>query len=68
MHTAARMTMQILEPLRQMNRDARFCVFGLYARLNEAAFRKAGAYFVLRAEFEEELTELAVKLSGAAGV
>jgi radical SAM superfamily enzyme YgiQ (UPF0313 family) len=67
MHTAARMTLQIIEPLREMNPQAHFCVFGLYARLNEAVFRKAGVKNILGSEFEEELAELAEKISGRRG-
>jgi radical SAM superfamily enzyme YgiQ (UPF0313 family) len=66
MHTAARLTMQILEPLRKMNPAAHFCVFGLYARLNESGFRKAGVESILGAEFEEELTKLAGALATGA--
>ena len=63
MHTAARMTLQIIGPLRQMNPKAQFCVFGLYARMNEAVFRKEGVGSVFGAEFEEELAGLADELS-----
>ncbi|HUL15358.1 MAG TPA: CUAEP/CCAEP-tail radical SAM protein [Terriglobales bacterium] len=63
MHTAARMTVQCIEPLRHMNPKAHFCVFGLYARMNEAVFRKAGVGSVLGAEFEEQLAKLADEVS-----
>jgi radical SAM superfamily enzyme YgiQ (UPF0313 family) len=62
MHTAARLTRELIEVLRGWNSDAHFCVFGLYARLNEKSFRKAGADSVLGAEFEEELARLVQRL------
>jgi radical SAM superfamily enzyme YgiQ (UPF0313 family) len=65
MHTAARLTMELVEPLRRMNPRGHFCVFGLYARLNEEAFRKAEVQSVLGAEFEESLAKLADELAGA---
>jgi radical SAM superfamily enzyme YgiQ (UPF0313 family) len=62
MHTAMRLTMELLPSLRRMNPSAHLCVFGLYARLNEAVFRKAGVESVLGAEFEGSLAELADRL------
>lgn len=64
MHTAARLTLELMKALRGSNRDAHFCVFGLYAPLNEESFRKAGADSVLGAEFEEDLAKLAQRLAG----
>lgn len=62
MHTAARMTLQIVPALRAMNPRAHFCVFGLYAQMNEAAFRQAGVETILAAEFEGELVQLVTAL------
>jgi len=59
MHTAARLTLELMEPVRGMNARAHVCVFGLYAAMNEQSFRKAGADSVLGAEFEESLAKLA---------
>ena len=33
MHTATRLILQLLEPLRRMNSQAHFCAYGLYATL-----------------------------------
>lgn len=62
MHTAARLTMQLMEPVRRMSPEAQLCVFGLYAPMNEEGFRRAGADNVLGPEFEESLTRLAALL------
>ena len=63
MHTAARLTLELMEPVRKMNPRAQVCVFGLYAPMNEQSFRKAGAHSVLDAEFEEDLARLADRVS-----
>ena len=63
MHTAARLTLELMEPVRGMNPRAHACVFGLYARMNEHSFRKAGAGSVLGAEFEESLARLAEEVA-----
>lgn len=63
MHTAARLTLESMEPVRKLNSRAHICVFGLYAPMNEQSFRRAGAHSVLDAEFEEELARLADSLS-----
>ncbi len=67
MHTAARLTLQLIGLLRGRGIGAHFCVFGLYARLNETSFRKAGADSVLGAEFEEELARVVERVASGPG-
>lgn len=68
MHTAARLTLELMEAVRRINPGAHICVFGLYAPMNEQSFRKAGAQSVLGAEFEESLAQLAEEIpSGQVG-
>src|SRR5438093_3382179 len=40
MHTATRLAMELLEPVRELNPLAHICFFGLYAPLNEAYLRE----------------------------
>ena len=39
MHTATRLAAPVIAKLRQLNRSARLCAFGLYAPLNESWLR-----------------------------
>jgi len=64
MHTAARLTLELMEPVRRMNPRAHVCVFGLYAPMNEQSFQRAGANSALGAEFEESLAKLADDIAG----
>jgi len=59
MHTATRLALEWAKAIRVLNPVARFCACGLYAPLNEALLRHAGFAFVLGAEFEGQLCELA---------
>jgi radical SAM superfamily enzyme YgiQ (UPF0313 family) len=57
MHTATRLAVQALPKIRQINRQARLCFYGLYSSMNEPYLRRLGAEIVLGGEFEEELVQ-----------
>src|SRR6266571_611935 len=71
MHTATRLAMELLEPVRELNPQAHVCFYGLYAPLNEAYLRERGVETLLGGEFEQGLVQLAERLSrngdGSAG-
>jgi radical SAM superfamily enzyme YgiQ (UPF0313 family) len=64
MHTATRLTLELLEPVRRINPRAHFCVYGLYASLSADIFRARGISSILGGEFEQALVDLAAHLSG----
>lgn len=64
MHTATRLTLELVEPIRRINPKTRFCAFGLYAPLCAASFRALGVTSLLGGEFEQALVDLAEHLSG----
>ena len=64
MHTATRLTMELIEPLRRMNPNAHLCAYGLYAPLCAESFRTHGISSLLGGEFEQALVDLAEHLSG----
>jgi radical SAM superfamily enzyme YgiQ (UPF0313 family) len=59
MHTATRLAMRLIDPIRRLNAQAHLCAFGLYAPLNATSLRKAGIKSVLGGEFEGELARIA---------
>ena len=63
MHTATRLALQLVEPLRRLNPAAQFCAYGLYAPLAEKSFRRRGVEFLFGGEFEEGLARLADRLA-----
>lgn len=63
MHTATRLALQLIEPLRRFNQRAQFCAYGLYAPLTEKSLRKLGVEFLFGGEFEEALAQLADRLA-----
>jgi len=63
MHTATRLAMELLEPVRELNPPAHICFFGLYAPLNEGYLRERGVETLLGGEFEQGLVQLAERLS-----
>lgn len=63
MHTAARLALPLVEPLRRLNPAASFCAYGLYASLTEEAFRGLGVHALFGGEFEEALTAFADRIS-----
>jgi radical SAM superfamily enzyme YgiQ (UPF0313 family) len=58
MHTATRLAIELIEPVRRLNPDARLCFYGLYAPINESHLRKLGVDSILGGEFEEGLVKL----------
>ncbi len=67
MHTATRLAIELLEPVRHVNPRAHLCFYGLYAPVNEAYLRKLGVHTVLGGEFEEGLLHLAHRLHAPGG-
>ena len=63
MHTATRLILQLLEPLRRMNPQAHFCAYGLYATLTAESFAAHGVKSLFGGEFEQALVDLAERLS-----
>jgi radical SAM superfamily enzyme YgiQ (UPF0313 family) len=64
MHTATRLTLELLEPFRRINPTAHFCAYGLYASLSAEIFHAQGIGSLLGGEFEQSLVDLAEHLSG----
>jgi radical SAM superfamily enzyme YgiQ (UPF0313 family) len=67
MHTATRLAVQMLPRIRQINRHAHLCFYGLYAPMNEPYLRKLGAEVVLGGEFEEDLVQAVKSVVGMRG-
>lgn len=70
MHTAARLAVELLRRIRNLNPRAHICFYGLYAPMNESYLRDQGVHTLLGGEFEEGLLHLCRRLrdsqSGAA--
>lgn len=64
MHTATRLTLEVLETVRQINSAAHLCAYGLYATLSADILRTRGIRTLLGGEFEQMLVDLADHLSG----
>jgi len=64
MHTATRLTLELIEPVRRMNPRAYLCAYGLYAPVSGESFRAHGITSLLGGEFEQALVDLAEHLSG----
>ncbi len=64
MHTAARLTLELLEPIRAANPEAHLCAYGLYAPLAGESLRRQGIESLCGGEFEQALVDLAEHLSG----
>ena len=60
MHTATRLAVMLLEPVRRINSQAHICFFGLYAPMNENYLRGLGVHSVFGGEFEEQLVKQAL--------
>ena len=67
MHTATRLALPVIDRVRRLNPQAKICCYGLYAPLNETLLRARGARYILGAEYEQQLTDVA-KSPPAAGV
>jgi radical SAM superfamily enzyme YgiQ (UPF0313 family) len=59
MHTATRLAVELLEPVRKLNPRVHICFYGLYAPVNEPYLRSLGVETILGGEFEEGLVALA---------
>ena len=64
MHTATRLTLELLGSIRQMNPIAHLCAYGLYASLSAESFRAHGVNSLFGGEFEQALVDLAEHLEG----
>ncbi len=64
MHTATRLTLELLGPIRQMNPKAHLCAYGLYASLSAESFRAHDVNSLLGGEFEQGLVDLSEHLEG----
>jgi len=64
MHTATRLTLELLGPIRHMNPIAHLCAYGLYASLSAESFRAHGVNSLLGGEFEQALVDLSEHLEG----
>ena len=64
MHTATRLTLELLEPIRRSNPSAHLCAYGLYAPLAAESLHAAGVESLFGGEFEQALVDLAEHLSG----
>ena len=62
MHTATRLAAQLIPGLRELNRGAHLCCYGLYAPMNVEYLRSLGVSTILGGEFEEGLVRLAERL------
>ncbi|HYL10648.1 MAG TPA: CUAEP/CCAEP-tail radical SAM protein [Candidatus Acidoferrales bacterium] len=65
MHTATRLAVQWIEPVRKLNPRAHICFYGLYASMNEEYLRGLGVHSILGGEFEAGLAHLAARLRSA---
>jgi radical SAM superfamily enzyme YgiQ (UPF0313 family) len=64
MHTATRLTLELLEPIRRSNSTAHLCAYGLYAPLAAESLHAGGVESLFGGEFEQALADLAEHLSG----
>jgi radical SAM superfamily enzyme YgiQ (UPF0313 family) len=64
MHTATRLTLELLEPIRRSNPTAHLCAYGLYAPLAAESLHSAGVESLFGGEFEQALVDLTEHLSG----
>ena len=63
MHTATRLAIPLIEPVRRLNRRAHLCFYGLYAPVNEVYLRDLGVDSIFGGEFEGALAELVTQLA-----
>src|SRR5438270_8108963 len=57
MHTATRLAIRLIEPIRRLNPGAHLCFYGLYAPVNEAYLGELGVDTIIGGEFEAALVE-----------
>ena len=63
MHTATRLAIELIAPIRAINPQAHLCFYGLYAPVNADYLRKQGVQTILGGEFEAGLSSLANRLA-----
>lgn len=64
MHTATRLTLELVDAVRKLNPKAHLCAYGLYAPLAAEIFRARGISSLLGGEFEQALVDLVEHLDG----
>ncbi len=64
MHTATRLTLELLDTVHRLQPKAHLCAYGLYASLSAESFRSHGVTSFLGGEFEQSLVDLAEHLEG----
>jgi radical SAM superfamily enzyme YgiQ (UPF0313 family) len=64
MHTATRLTIELLPSVRRVNPSAHLCAYGLYASLSGEILKGQGIASLLGGEFEQSLVDLAEHMSG----
>src|ERR1700739_2541285 len=67
MHTATRLAIRLIEPVRHWNPHAHLCFYGLYAPVNEAYLRELGVQTIVGGEFEEVLADMVTRLAHQKG-
>ena len=68
MHTATRLTLELLQPIRAANPKAHLCAYGLYAPLAAESLRAQGVQSLFGGEFEQALVDLAEHLAGVSAL
>jgi radical SAM superfamily enzyme YgiQ (UPF0313 family) len=63
MHTATRLAIRLIEPVRCLNPRAHLCFYGLYAPVNEAYLRELGVETIVGGEFEAALADVVTRLA-----
>ena len=63
MHTATRLAIRLIEPVRRLNPRAHLCFYGLYAPVNEAYLGELGVETIIGGEFEAALAETFSRLA-----
>jgi radical SAM superfamily enzyme YgiQ (UPF0313 family) len=63
MHTATRLAIGLIEPVRRLNPRAHLCFYGLYAPVNEKHLRELGVDSILGGEFEAALVDTITRLT-----
>ena len=59
MHTATRLSLPVLDRVREINPDAHVCAYGLYAPPNAELLRARGVRTIVGGEFEADLVAIA---------
>jgi radical SAM superfamily enzyme YgiQ (UPF0313 family) len=67
MHTATRLAIRLIDPVRRLNARAHLCFYGLYAPVNEAYLRRLGVETIIGGEFEAALADAIVQFGDRRG-